>query len=113
MKKVVIGYLFHRDKEWISLYGPDELRYNTYVKKSKAIWTKTYKCYLLPCTKAVAEKLRADLSKSYILDFEPLRLGLLSRKQHQVMPEKIVPAIFPQPENDFDTGLRDWEMRYQ
>jgi hypothetical protein len=111
MKKVVIGYLIHRGKEWISLFGPDELVFNNYVKKSKAVWTKTHKCYLLPCTKMVAGQVRADLSKSYVIDIEPLKMALFSKNQPMVKtPEsgKIKKTI---QSDDYDRGLRDWELR--
>jgi hypothetical protein len=111
MKKVVLGYLFHREKEWISVFGPDELVFNAYIKKIKAVWTRTHKCYLLPCTKAVAEKLMTDLSKRYVIDVEPLKMALLSKNQPKVKPPKKVKTEKPIQSDDYEKGLRDWELR--
>jgi len=93
------------------LIGPDELTFNTCMKKSKALWTRTHKCYLLPCNKKTAEQIKADLSKNYILDTEPLRLGLLSRKQQAKVPERRTVVNTRQTTSEYEAGLRDWEMR--
>ncbi len=111
MKKVILGYVYHREKEWISVFGPDELNFNAYVKKSKAVWTKTHKCYLLPCTKAVAEKLMADLSKRYIIDVEPLKMALVSKNQPEVKTPNKVKIEKAIQSDDYERGLRDWELR--
>jgi hypothetical protein len=111
MKKVILGYLVHRDQEWISLTGPDELTFNKYMKKSKALWTRTHKCYLLPCNKKMAEQIRTDLSKNYMLDMEPLRQGLLSRKQQAGVPERKAVVNTSKAISEYEAGLRDWELR--
>lgn len=111
MKKVILGYLVHRQQEWISLVGPDELTFNTYMKKSKALWTRTHKCYLLPCNKKTTEQIRAVLSKVYILDTEPLRQGLLSRKKQADVTERKAVINTRQDASEYEAGLRDWEMR--
>jgi hypothetical protein len=113
MKKVILGYLYHREKEWISVFGPDELVFNTYVKNVKAVWTKTHKCYLMPCNKKVAEQIRADLLSNYIIDIEPLRVGLLSRSQQPVLSAKSDNTSSLRQVDDQEAGLRDWELRYQ
>jgi hypothetical protein len=113
MKKVILGYLIHRQQEWISLMGPDELTFNTYMKKSKALWTRTHKCYLMPCNKKTVEQIRADLSKVYILDTEPLRQGLLSRKKQKDVTERKAVVNTRKATSEYEAGLRDWEMRYQ
>ena len=108
---MILGYVYHRKKEWISLFGPDELFFNSYVKKCKAVWTKTHKCYLLPCTKMVAEQVRADLSKSYVIDIEPLKMALFSKNQPMVKTPENVKIIKTIQSDDYDRGLRDWELR--
>ena len=108
---MILGYVYHREKEWISLFGPDELGFNTYVKKCKAIWTRTHKCYLLPCTKAVAEKVMTDLSKRYVIDVEPLKKALVSRKQPVVKTPKKGKSEKTIQLDDYAIGLRDWELR--
>lgn len=111
MKKVILGHLIHRQQEWISLIGPDELTFNAYMKKSKALWTRTHKCYLLPCNKKTVEQIMADLSKNYILETEPLRQGLLSRKKQTDVPERKAIINARKTTSEYEAGLRDWEMR--
>jgi len=113
MKKVILGYLFHREKEWISLFGPDELLFNKHMKACKAVWTKTHKCYLMPCNKKVAEKVKNDLSHNYIIDAEPLKSALILRKQQKITSVKKVKDNISRQTDDFERGLRDWELRYQ
>ena len=108
---MILGYVYHREKEWISLFGPDELIFNAYVKRCKAVWTRTHKCYLLPCTKEVAEKLMTDLSKRYVIDVEPLKKGLVSRKQPVVKTPKKGKSEKTIQSDDYARGLRDWELR--
>jgi hypothetical protein len=111
MRKVIFGYLFHREKEWISLFGPDELLFNNHMKACKAVWTKTHKCYLLPCNKMAVEKVEKALSPNYIIDKEPLKSALILRKKQIVPPVKTIKENFPRQLNDFERGLRDWELR--
>ena len=111
MKKVILSYLFHREKEWISLVGPDEKVFNTYMKKCKAVWTRTHKCYLLPCNKTAAEQIMTGLSKVYIIDPAPLRQVLMTRKEKASVSERKAVVKTRKTSSEYDAGLRDWEMR--
>jgi hypothetical protein len=113
MKKVILGHLFHREKEWISIVGPDEKVFNTCMKKCKAIWTRTHKCYLLPFDKNAAEQIMAGLSKVYLIDPAPLRQVLMTRKEKSAVPERKAVVKTRKISSEYDAGLRDWEMRDQ
>jgi hypothetical protein len=59
----------------------------------------------------VAEKLMADLSKRYIIDVEPLKMALLSKNRPEVKtPNKVKIEKIIQSD-DYESGLRDWELR--
>jgi hypothetical protein len=61
----------------------------------------------------VAEKVKKALSPSYIIDAEPLKSALILRKQQKITSVKKVKDNIPRQTDDFERGLRDWELRYQ
>lgn len=114
MKKIL-----HRGQTWIGLFGPNRTTFNLFVRNNRAIWTRTWKCYLMPFNRPSYEKIVAELQSSYRIDDE----GLKSKKKaDSSVQTKTVLHNKPQKDKEhlaplsFLTdakGLADWELRQQ
>lgn len=113
METVILKPLFHRGAECIAIYSTQNATLNHYFqKKAGARWTRTNKCWWIPCTEKNYELLAKALKGKAILQIDELRQYLLERKKEssgkiqQVtmpiikrVPQKIVAQSLPQKNN--------------
>jgi hypothetical protein len=59
----------------------------------------------------VAEQVRADLSKSYNIDIEPLKTALILKNKRVVKSSGKAKGDKSVQSDDYERGLRDWELR--
>lgn len=87
METVTLKPLFHGGAECIGIYSIQNAALNHYLqKKAGAKWSKTNKCWHVPCTEKNYELLAKALKGKAILQIDELKKYLLERK-------KKVPAV--------------------
>ena len=99
METVTLKPFFHNSKECIGIYSPQNATLNHYFqKKAGAKWTKTHKCWYIPCTEANYEQLAKALKGKAILQVDELKKYLLEKrktnsKEKQHVPITVIPAV--------------------
>jgi hypothetical protein len=117
MEKVFLRKIAHRGEDWIGLFGPNRELFNVFVRGNKAVWSRTWKCYLMPFNRATYEKIVAGLQSAYSIENEDLKAGKKEQSKASVRPvvknrlekekaDKMLPAFLTD-----EKGLADWELR--
>ncbi len=96
METVKLTALFHRNEECIGIFSPQNATLNYYYqKKAGAKWSRSNKCWYVPCTEKNYELLCTALKGRAILEVEELKKYLLEKKKrvvagpvHKVTEEK-------------------------
>ena len=107
MEIVILKPFFHRSKECIAIYSTQNAALNYYFqKKAGAKWSKTNKCWYVPCTEKNYELLVKALAGKAILEADELRKYLLERKK-TVTPKQhlLLPVIQAAPERIFSKSV--------
>jgi len=82
METVTLKPLLHNGAECIAIYSIQNATLNHYFqKKAGAKWSKTNKCWYMPCTEKNYELLAAALKGKAILQTDELKKYLLERKK--------------------------------
>ena len=82
METVKLTAFFHRDAECIGIHCPQNARLNHYFqKKAGAKWTKTHKCWYMPCSEKNYEMLARALKGIAQLEVTELKKYLLEKKR--------------------------------
>ncbi len=85
MEVVTLKPLFHRNEECIGIYAPQKSLLNhVFQKKANAKWSKTQRCWYLPCTEVNYKILTAALRGVAHVDVADLRKHLTGRKKTNV-----------------------------
>lgn len=90
METVTLKALRHRDMECIGVYSPASClpsgeNLNYYFQKAGARWSRTCKCWYVPCTEKNYELLAKALTGKVILDVAELKKYLLERKKNKTV----------------------------
>jgi hypothetical protein len=119
MDKVILRKINHRNQDWIGVFGPNRKQFNFFVRENKAVWSRTWKCYLMPFNKGVYEKIISSLQSAYSIDNEGLKVAK-EHKDKTVAKSSVNTKAWKAADNtnlaDFLTdckGLADWELRQQ
>jgi len=87
MEIVILKPLFHKSKECIAIYSVQNATLNYYFqKKAGAKWSRTNKCWYVPCTKKNYEQLCNALYGKAILKADELKRYLLEKKNNTLLP---------------------------
>lgn len=82
METIKLKALHHRDMECIGIFSRQNATLNYYYqKKAGAKWSRTNKCWYMPCTEKNYELLSIVLKGKAILEVEELKKYLLERKK--------------------------------
>jgi integrase/recombinase XerD len=88
MDTVILKPLFHRNKECIGIYVDRNAQLNQiFQKRLAAKWSKTNRCWYVPCTEKNYEQLASVLRGLARLDVTALKEYLLQRKQRSIPPQ--------------------------
>ncbi|MEP6584720.1 MAG: tyrosine-type recombinase/integrase [Ginsengibacter sp.] len=84
MHAVILKPLFHNNTECIGIYSGQNATLNHYFqKKAGAKWSKTHKCWYIPCTEKNYEQLCEALAGKAIIDVGQLKQYLLEKKKNK------------------------------
>ena len=90
MQTVKLTSLMHREAECIGIYSEQNATLNFYYKKAGARWSKTKKCWYVPCTETNYEQMAKTLKGKAILDTSDLKKYLTERrKTGGLIPQRI------------------------
>jgi integrase/recombinase XerD len=93
METVILKPLFHNGTECIGIFSPQSATLNYYFqKKAGAKWSRTNKCWYIPCTEKNYEILSKTLSGKAILQPEALKVYLLEKKKHKPVQSIVYPT---------------------
>jgi len=92
---VILKPLHHRGKECIGIYSPQHATLNhCYQKHAGAKWSRTNKCWYIPCTEKNYEQLAKVLKGKAVLDLKELKSYLLNKKKNSATGKpQVAPAI--------------------
>jgi integrase/recombinase XerD len=98
METVTLKPLFHKEAECIGIYSAQNATLNHYFqKKAGAKWSRTHKCWYVPCTEKNYELLTKALKGKAILEVTELKKYLLERKKNIINKNSHLPiAVIPQ-----------------
>ncbi|MEP6949974.1 MAG: phage integrase N-terminal SAM-like domain-containing protein, partial [Ginsengibacter sp.] len=86
METVILNAFYHRDKECIGIFSNQNAALNyIFQKKAGARWSRTNKCWYVPCTENNYELLSKSLSGKADLQTDALKEYLLKRKENGIM----------------------------
>jgi integrase/recombinase XerD len=81
MDTVMLQPLFHRGTECIGIFSPQNATLNYYFqRKAGAKWSRTHKCWYIPCTEKNYEQLTKALAGKATLQIDELKKYLLEKK---------------------------------
>ncbi|HEY8689349.1 MAG TPA: tyrosine-type recombinase/integrase [Chitinophagaceae bacterium] len=87
METVTLKAFFHNEMECIGIFSGENATLNTiFQKKAGARWSRTHKCWYMPCTKKNYEMLANALSGKAILQTDLLKQYLENKKNKTVQP---------------------------
>src|SRR5665647_2865445 len=87
MEIVTLKGLLHKRTECIAIYSVQNATLNYYFqKKAGAKWSKTNKCWYVPCTEENYEQLCNALYGKAILQADELKRYLLEKKNNTLLP---------------------------
>ena len=92
--------LFHKDKECIGIYSIQNATLNYYFQtKAGAKWSRTNKCWYIPCTKKNYELLAKTLKGKAVLQAEELKKYLAEKKNNKETSKVQLPLTAVQQKN--------------
>lgn len=103
MEAVTLKPLFHNNMECIGIYSRQNSTLNHYFqKKAGARWSRTNKCWYMPCTEKNYKQLCKALSGTAIVDVAELKKYLLEKKKdipvadkNIALTKKVTPKALP------------------
>jgi integrase/recombinase XerD len=85
METITLKPLLHRETECIGIFSPQNATLNYYFqKKAGAKWSRTNKCWYVPCTENNYDLLAKALYGKVVLQTEELKKYLLERKKDKL-----------------------------
>src|SRR5436853_3411693 len=100
MDTVTLQPLFHRGKECIGIFSLQNATLNYYFQKAGAKWSRTNKCWYVPCTERDYDVLATAIRGKAILQTDELKKYLLAKKKNKQavnVSKPIKPASKPEP----------------
>jgi integrase/recombinase XerD len=83
METVTLKPLQHRGVECIGIYSPANATLNHYYqKKAGAKWSRTCKCWYIPCSEKNYEQLAKVLMGKVVLELKELKSYLLEKQKN-------------------------------
>jgi integrase/recombinase XerD len=73
METVILKPLLHKETECIGIFSPQKATLNYYFQKAGARWSRTNKCWYVPCTEKNYEILAKTLSGKAVLQNDDLK----------------------------------------
>jgi len=101
MEIVSLKPLFHNNEPCIGIYSIQNATFNYYFeKKGGAKWSRTNKCWYIPCVEEKYEKLCKALHGKAIIQTEELKAYLKERKKNSAaknmhLPLTAIPVVKP------------------
>ncbi|MDQ6890581.1 MAG: hypothetical protein M3Z56_09945, partial [Bacteroidota bacterium] len=92
METVTLKSLHHKGTNCIAIYSP-QTRFNYYFQKAGAKWSRTNKCWYIPCTEKNYDLLAKVLMGVATLEVEELKKYLLEKRKNV----QTVPVRSPKP----------------
>ena len=97
METVTLKPLFHRGAECIGIYTTQNATLNHYFQKhAGAKWSRTHKCWYMPCTEKNYEILAKVLKGKAVLEVGELRKYLLEKKNAVNRSSHLALPVIPQ-----------------
>lgn len=99
MDTVMLQPLFHRGTECIGIFSPQNATLNYYFqRKAGAKWSRTHKCWYIPCTEKNYEQLTKALAGKATLQIDELKKYLLEKKRNTKaanvqLPLPVIPTV--------------------
>ncbi len=94
METVVLKPLTHRGQEIIGIYSPQKGVLNhIFQKKANARWTKTHRCWYIPCNEESYNLLARSLKGIAKLETEDLKKYLLKRKRNNDKADPVLASL--------------------
>lgn len=81
MHSFTLSYLQHRGKEWIAIKAAPGETFNRIVKKLKARYTRTHRCWLLPFTKESVDGLKKCFGDIAVRQLDDLKNKIEQQKK--------------------------------
>jgi len=108
METVTLKAIFHNEIECIGIFSKQNATLNYYFqKKAGAKWSRSNKCWYLPCTEKNYETLSRTLSGKAILELKDLKEYLLEKKKSKLLtPVSQKNKTIPVPQNIKSTGIQ-------
>ncbi|WP_336518551.1 hypothetical protein [Pollutibacter soli] len=73
MKEIVVKRIEHRQLVWVGVYGPDEKLFNHLIRLQKAVWSKTWKCWLISWDRQLYKQFLSRMEKHYHINDDAIR----------------------------------------
>jgi integrase/recombinase XerD len=77
METVMLQPLLHKGTECIGIFSPQNATLNCYFQKAGAKWSRTNKCWYVPCSEKNYEQIAKALKGKAFLQTEELKKYLL------------------------------------
>jgi site-specific recombinase XerD len=97
METVMLQPLFHKGMECIGIFSVQNATLDCYLQKGGAKWSRTNKCWYVPCTEKNYQQVAKALKGKAVLQTEELKKYLLGRKTRSDKVQWQAPVINQEP----------------